>query len=288
MPWSPTGLHLLIGCHASCQRLHPRLWSPLCWPHSRHGFQPQPSLHFKQTTKSLSQQLLQSTPAVSGNITPGPLRIQEMHVLSWGHKATAGLISRPWHKPPQTPVVWSKQWHQRWQMWWGNRRVTSITQMWWGNRRVASITQMWWGNRRVASITRGWFVKAVMTSQGIPSCHGHKYATPMLAVYEAVITVGGPNLCGARIRLPRNLHFKEWEAVIKSRCTYGGLLKVWFPCWMQGSSAEAGHWQPPIHAQTPVWCGCLHYGIGQRRGNAGQLHGTAFHPMVPDKWPLDT
>ena len=42
-----------------------------------------------------------------------------------------------------------------------------------------------------------------------------KYAAYMLRMYESVTAMGGPNFSGARIQLPSNLHFKEWEALIE-------------------------------------------------------------------------
>ena len=45
---------------------------------------------------------------------------------------------------------------------------------------------------------------------------GQKYEPHMLRVYEAVIAAGDSNFSRARILLPSNFYFKEWEVLKES------------------------------------------------------------------------
>ena len=63
-----------------------------------------------------------------------------------------------------------------------------------------------------------------------------KYTFHMLRVYEVVTAMDGLNLSRTRLRLPSNLHFKEWKALIESSANalIVDYLKFVFPTGYEG------------------------------------------------------
>ena len=75
------------------------------------------------------------------------------------------------------------------------------------------------GAAAAVATVAGWLLKAsgdVTGNPELPQRRGLKYAAHILRVYESVTAMGSTNVAVARIWLPSNLHFNEWEALTES------------------------------------------------------------------------
>ena len=101
---------------------------------------------------------------------------------------------------------------------------------------------------------------------------GPTYATYMTRVYESVSVAGRPNYQGARLQLPFNLQFEEWEALVSTEedGQLIELLRYGFPMGYEGpvpTPAESNHASAQQHRHDVDAC---HY-RARGGGNAGAV-----------------
>ena len=119
----------------------------------------------------------------------------------------------------------------------------------------------------------------------VPCRGGPKYPAYMMAVYETVTTVGGPNFCSERVQVPSNMCFEEWERIITSLADahMEHCLKFSFLVEYDGpvpTPATSNHLLALRHMHDRI---CHHGGF--RRSNTCTIGQAAFYAMVPCKYP---